>query len=132
MLGKGPLDLVLVNPMSRSIEMLWDYPANAALLQRLAGFSRLVVFDRRGSGISDPLPLDAKIDTEAWCEDLAAVLNTVGSKNAVIFAECEAGRIGLEYAARDPQRVSKLILSNTSPRLALPRKWVRATISWPG
>jgi len=116
--GSGPLDLVYCGALVSHLDLMWDIPEVERFLQRLAAFSRLILFDKRGTGISDPLPLNTPLDSEAWCDDLRAVLDAVGSKEAVIFAECEAGRIGIEYAARDPQRVSKLILSNSGAKFA--------------
>lgn len=114
--GEGPLDVVLVNPMSRCIEALWDYPGNAALLGRLAACGRLVVFDRRGSGISDPLPADLSPTWEDWLEDLLAVLDHVGVARAVLVAERDAAAAALLFASSHPERVRALILCNTSAR----------------
>lgn len=114
--GEGPLDLVLVNPMSRSIETLWDYPANATLLQRLARFSRLVVFDRRGSGISDPLPADLSPTWEDWLDDVLAVFDHVGIGSAALLAERDAAAASLLFASSHPERVRALLLCNTSAR----------------
>ncbi|HJP99407.1 MAG TPA: adenylate/guanylate cyclase domain-containing protein [Rhodanobacteraceae bacterium] len=115
-MGEGPADLLLVNPMSRSIETLWDYPANAALLQRLAGFSRVIVFDRRGSGISDPLPADLPPTWEDWIEDMLAVLDHVGITSATLLAERDAAAAALLFASSHPRRVRALLLCNTSAR----------------
>ena len=115
-LGEGPLDLMLVNPMSRSIEMLWDYPANAALLQRLADFCRLIVFDRRGSGISDPLPADLPPTWEDWIEDMLVVFDHVGITSAALLAERDAAAAALLFASSHPRRVRALMLCNTSAR----------------
>lgn len=102
--------------MSRCIEALWDYPGNAALLDRLAAFGRLVVFDRRGSGISDPLPADLSPTWEDWLEDLLAVLEHVGVARAVLVAERDAAAASLLFASSHPERVQALILCNTSAR----------------
>jgi pimeloyl-ACP methyl ester carboxylesterase len=115
-MGEGPLDLVLVNPMSRSIETLWDYPANAELLGRLARFSRLIVFDRRGSGISDPLPVDLPPTWEDWIEDTLAIFEHVGITRAALLAERDAAAAALLFASSHPRRVRALLLCNTSAR----------------
>lgn len=116
--GNGPVDLVYCGALVSHLDLMWDIPEVERFMQRLGAFCRLILFDKRGTGISDPLPLDAPLDSDAWCADLRAVLDAVGCEQAVIFAECEAGRIGIEYAARDPQRVIKLILSNSGARFS--------------
>lgn len=115
-MGEGPLDLVLISPMSRSIELLWDYPANAALLQRLAGSYRLTVFDRRGSGISDPLPANLSPTWEDWLDDILAVLDHAGIAKASLLAERDAAAAALLFASSHPERVHALMLCNTSAR----------------
>jgi class 3 adenylate cyclase len=116
--GEGPLDLVYCGGLVSHLDLLWDIPEAERFMRRLAAFSRLILFDRRGAGISDPLPpaAEGSVDLDAWCADLRAVLDAVGSTETAIFAESEAGRVGLAYAARDPQRVSKLVLSNCGAR----------------
>jgi pimeloyl-ACP methyl ester carboxylesterase len=114
MVGDGPLDLVLINPMSRSIENLWDYPANAELLEKLTRFCRLTVFDRRGSGISDPLPADLSPTWEDWLDDLLALLDQVGIADAALLAERDAAAAALLFASSHPERVRALVLCNTS------------------
>lgn len=114
--GEGPLDVVLVSPMSRCIEAMWDYPAHAALLGRLAGLGRLIVFDRRGCGISDPLPADLSPTWEEWLEDLLAVFDHIGVARAVLIAERDAAAASMLFASSHPERVRALILCNTSAR----------------
>lgn len=113
-LGEGPRDLLLVNPMSRTIENLWDYPANAELLERLARFCRLTVFDRRGCGISDPLPADLSPTWEDWLEDMLAVLDHLGVESAALLAERDAASAAMLFASSHPERVRALLLCNTS------------------
>lgn len=115
-LGDGPLDVVLVNPMSRCIEALWDYPGHAELLDKLAAFGRLTVFDRRGCGTSDPLPADLPPTWEDWQEDLLTVLDEVGVERAVVVAERDAAAATLLFASSHPERVRALVLCNTSAR----------------
>ncbi|WHZ18972.1 MAG: hypothetical protein OJF55_001121 [Rhodanobacteraceae bacterium] len=113
-LGEGPRDLLLINPMSRCIENLWDYPANAALLDRLARFCRLTVFDRRGCGISDPLPANLPPTWEDWLDDVLAVLDHLGIGDAALLAERDAAAAALLFASSHPERVRALLLCNTS------------------
>ncbi|HET9820043.1 MAG TPA: adenylate/guanylate cyclase domain-containing protein [Rhodanobacteraceae bacterium] len=115
-MGEGPLDVMFVNPMSRSIGMLLDYPPNVALLERLARSSRLIMFDRRGSGISDPLPADLPPTWEDWLEDILLVLDDLGVAKVVLVAERDAASASLLFASSHPERVRALVLGNTSAR----------------
>jgi class 3 adenylate cyclase len=117
-LGEGPLDLVYANGLTEHIDMQWDHPLMARFLERLASFSRLIMFDRRGAGASDPVPLDALPTWEEWTDDLRAVLDAVGSERAAIYAELDAGAVGTIFAATHPERTSALILGNTTARYA--------------
>lgn len=115
-MGEGPLDLLFVNPMSRSIGMLLDYPSNMAMLERLSRSSRVIMFDRRGSGISDPLPADLPPTWEDWLEDMLLVLDDIGVARAVLVAERDAASASMLFASSHPERVRALVLGNTSAR----------------
>lgn len=117
-LGAGPPDLVYVNGLTEHIDLQWDHPLMARFLERLASFSRLIMFDRRGAGASDPVPLDALPTWEEWTEDLRAVLDAVGSERAAIYAELDAGPVGMIFAATHPERTAALVLGNTAARYA--------------
>jgi pimeloyl-ACP methyl ester carboxylesterase len=114
--GDGPATLLLVNPMSRSIETLWDYPAWAALLARLARSHRLIVFDRRGAGVSDPLPSDVPPTWEDWLDDIVTVLDHLGVAEVALLAERDAAAASMLFAGSHPDRVRALVLGNTSAR----------------
>src|SRR3954469_7840150 len=115
-MGDGPPDLVYVNGLTEHLDVQWDNPLKAQFLARLASFSRLIMFDRRGAGASDPVPLDGLPTWEGWIEDLGAGLDAAGSQRAAIFAELDAGPVGVIFAATHPERTSALILGNTSAR----------------
>lgn len=115
--GEGPIDLVYMSGGTSQVDMRWEHPRVAHFLERLASFSRLITFDRRGAGLSDPISLGETADWEGWARDLTTVLDEVGSKRAVLFAVLDAGPIALLYAAGHPDRVSGLVLGNTAPRL---------------
>ena len=85
-------------------------------MDALASFSRLIFFDRRGTGASDDLARNAMPAWEEWADDLRAVLDAAGSDRTAIFAALDAGPIAIMFAALQPERVSALILVNTSPR----------------
>jgi class 3 adenylate cyclase len=115
-LGDGGLDLLYFVGLGSHIDLQWDAPALALYLHRLASFSRLILFDRRGTGVSDAAPHQASPTWEEWTEDVRAVLDAVESERAAIFAELDAGPIAILFAATQPQRVSSLVLGNTTAR----------------
>jgi class 3 adenylate cyclase len=88
----------------------------AAFLERLASFSRLILFDRRGTGASDAVPDTAMPTWEDWADDVRAVLDAAGSDRTVVLAENDGGPAGLLFTSMHPERVSSLILANTTAR----------------
>lgn len=117
--GEGPLDLLIVHPMSRCLDAVWDYPAQAEMLRSLAQRHRLILFDRRGSGISDPLPADLPPTWEDWLEDILAVLAAAGADQVALLAERDAAAAALLFASSHPERVRALLLGNTSARFRI-------------
>ena len=116
--GEGDLDLVYINGLATQVDMRWDSPHFARFLERLSSFARVISFDRRGTGLSDPLPPDVVVPTwEEWAEDLRVVLDAVGSATAVVFAAVDAGPMAMVFAASYPDRTRALILSNSAARL---------------
>jgi len=113
--GKGPLDLVFVPGFVSHVELLWEEPAFGRFLRGFASFARIVVFDKRGQGLSDrpgrPPTLEESMD------DLGAVMDAVGIERAAIFGVSEGGPMSLLYAASHPERVSALILYGTYARM---------------
>jgi class 3 adenylate cyclase/alpha-beta hydrolase superfamily lysophospholipase len=112
-LGDGPVDLVYTAGWFAHIEAQWDYPALARFLERLASFSRLICFDRRGHGMSDPIDLD-NVTLEQWTDDIGAVMDAAGSERAALLGAGEGGPMAILYAATHPDRTSALALVNTS------------------
>lgn len=115
-LGEEPLDLVHLGGIVSHIDLMWDLPEIERFWRQITHFARLILFDRRGIGTSESVPLDALPTAEDWAGDLLAVLDAAGSQRAAIFAEREAGAIALAFAARYPERVSALVLGNASAR----------------
>lgn len=116
--GDGPRDVVYVNGVTSQPDMRWELPQFRRFLERLASFSRLILFDRRGSGLSDPVPGDVVIPTwEEWAEDLVAVLDEVDSSSAAVIATVDAGPMAMIFAATHPERTTALVLANTSARI---------------
>jgi pimeloyl-ACP methyl ester carboxylesterase len=118
-IGDGPLDLLYFYGLGSHIDLFWDTPSMAGYLHDLASFSRLILFDRRGTGASDGVPRDAIPTWEDWTEDVRAVLDAVGSERAAILAVVDAGPVATLFAATHPERVSSLVLLNTSARYLL-------------
>jgi class 3 adenylate cyclase len=116
-LGDGPIDLVYHHGFCH-LDLQWDVVAEASWNRKLATFSRLIMFDRRGSGASERLPYGAFPTWEVWNADLLGVLDAVGSHQAALFAEVEAGPMAIMFAAAHPERVTSLVLGNTSARTA--------------
>ena len=114
--GEGPLDLLYCYGLGNHLELAWDVPGIAEFMSGLAAFSRLIFFDRRGTGASDGVPLNAVPTWEAWTEDIVAVLDAVGSKRAAIFADEDGGPMAILFTAMHPDIVSAVILLNTSAR----------------
>jgi class 3 adenylate cyclase len=114
-LGRGPLDAVYLSGWGH-IDLAWDDPVWAAFVVRLASFSRLILFDRRGTGASDAVPDKAIPTWEEWADDVRAVLDAAGSEHAAVCAEGDSGPTGLLFTAMHPERVSALILGNTTAR----------------
>jgi DNA-binding winged helix-turn-helix (wHTH) protein/pimeloyl-ACP methyl ester carboxylesterase len=107
-LGDGPIDLVYVPGWVTHLEYGWEAPRVANFYRRLASFSRLILFDKRGTGLSDRaagLP-----NIEQRMDDVRAVLDAAGSKRAAVLAMSEGGGMSIAFAARYPERVSALIL----------------------
>jgi pimeloyl-ACP methyl ester carboxylesterase len=111
--GDGPLDLVYVPGWISNVELNWDEPAHAHVLERLARFSRLILFDKRGTGLSDPVPLDRLPPLEERMDDVRAVLDAVDSQRAAVFGFSEGGLMSMLFAATYPERVTALALYGT-------------------
>jgi class 3 adenylate cyclase len=106
--GDGPTDLVLVWGTFSHIELIWEDPFSSHFLNRLASFSRLILFDKRGCGLSDRLTGQPSL--EERIDDVRAVMDAVGSERATIFGESEGGPMSMLFAATHPDRVSSLVL----------------------
>jgi class 3 adenylate cyclase len=115
-LGEGPIDLVYLPSSNDCIDVIWEYPPYERLLRRLAAFSRLIMFDRRGAGASDAAPTDGLAAWESWADDANAVLDTVGSESAALLGQSDGGPLAILFAATRPERTRALILHNSTAR----------------
>ena len=109
--GDGPFDLVWVPGWISNVEQSWEVPEYAHFLDRLARFSRLILFDKRGTGLSDPVPLDGLPTLEERMDDVRAVLEAAGSRQAVVFGASEGGNLSVLFAATYPERTRALVLA---------------------
>jgi class 3 adenylate cyclase len=116
-LGDGPIDLIVNTGAWGSIDVEWEDPEIRLFYQKAARFSRVIQFDRRGSGASDPIPLDALPPWESFVEELECVIDEVGSERAALLGGADGGPVSMLFAANRPERVSALILSSTFARL---------------
>lgn len=115
-MGEGPRDLVHTIGLWSQVDVVLEDPATLRYLKRLASFSRLLWFDSRGSGLSDPRPADGRPIWEHWSEDLLAVLDAVGSQKPAIMGMTDAGLLAPLFVAAHPQRCSALVLFNATAR----------------
>jgi pimeloyl-ACP methyl ester carboxylesterase len=114
--GDGPLDLVFVPWWGTNLDVMWEEPSIARFLSRLGTFSRVICFDKRGTGISDPVPLAALPTLEQWTDDIRTVMEAAGSKRAALFGHSQGGQMAMLFAATHPEQVSALILLDASAR----------------
>lgn len=112
--GDG-VDVLFVGSWFGHVDGRWDTPGYAHLMRRLASFSRLIVFDKRGIGASDPAP-PGSLTMEAWLEDARAVMDAAGSSRAAVVVATDAAPMGAMFAATYPERVSSLVILNTLGR----------------
>jgi len=110
-LGEGPLDVVFVPGIISHLDLQWGVPGTQRFFERLASFSRVILFDKRGTGLSDhvagPAPLEERMD------DLRAVMDAAKSERAAIIGLSEGGPLAILFSATCPERVSALVLCGT-------------------
>jgi class 3 adenylate cyclase len=107
--GDGPFDLLWIPGFVSNVELAWDEPLLARFLLRLASFSRLILFDKRGTGLSDRVSNDELPTLEERLDDVVAVLDAVGSEHAALFSHSEGGNLAVLFAATFPQRTTALV-----------------------
>ena len=112
-IGDGPLDLVFVMGWISHLEYFWRDPSFARFLRRLASFSRLILFDKRGTGLSDRVPLHELPTLEQRMDDMRAVMEAVGSERAALCGVSEGGPMSALFAATYPERTAALVMIGT-------------------
>ena len=115
-LGDGPADVVMLPGPISHLDLFWDEPSYATFVGRLAQFSRLVIFDRSGTGLSDPLS-DDELTPEQTVDDFRAVMDAAGMEHAAIFGVSGGGCLAALFAATVPERASALVLYGSYARL---------------
>lgn len=110
--GDGPLDLVVVPGWISHLDMQWDVIGFPQWVERLARFARVILFDKRGIGVSDRDVSDSTLEERA--DDLRAVMDAVGSERAAVYGLSEGGSLAMLFAASRPERVQSLVLSGTA------------------
>ncbi|HEX7248167.1 MAG TPA: adenylate/guanylate cyclase domain-containing protein [Actinomycetota bacterium] len=112
--GDGPVDLVYVQGFVSHVELLWECPQAAAFFDRIAGWARLIVIDRRGTGMSDRFSAEDLPPLEDGARDILAVMDDAGSDKASLFGHHEGGQLAALLAALHPERVRTLSLMETA------------------
>ena len=119
MIGEGDLDLLWISGFVSNVELAWKEPLLARYLNRLARFSRLILFDKRGTGLSDRVPRDQLPSLEERMDDVLAVLEAAGSGRAAVMGHSEGGSLAVLYAATYPDRVAALVTTGIFAK----RRW---------
>ncbi len=108
--GQGPLDLVFIPGFISNLEVQWEEPGFNHLLKRLSAFARLILLDKRGTGLSDRVDVHDLPGLETRMDDLRAVMDAVGSRRAALLGASEGGPMAILFAATYPQRTRALLL----------------------
>jgi pimeloyl-ACP methyl ester carboxylesterase len=119
-LGDGPVDLVFVMGAITNLNVLWDDPEYRRFCERLASFSRLILFDKRGMGLSDRVRVGT---LEERMDDVRAILDAVGSENAALMGVSEGGPMSILFAATYPERTRALVLCGAEVKEETTEDW---------
>ena len=122
-MGHAPIDIVLADQWFSHMEAQWDVPPVAELRHRLATFSRLIMFDKRGIGLSDPVPFAALPTIEEWVDDVRAVMDAAGSPRAALVTNLGGALMAVVCAATFPDRVSSLVIVDGMARFLRARDY---------
>ncbi|MBA2327567.1 MAG: alpha/beta fold hydrolase [Actinobacteria bacterium] len=122
-MGEGGVDIVHVPGLLNTLELIKSDAALSDLYQRLTRFARLILLDKRGTGLSDRLPSDAPPTLEERIDDIRAVMDAVGLDKAVLLGVADGGPVAMYFAAAHPERITALVLRATTPRLRQAPDW---------
>jgi class 3 adenylate cyclase len=115
--GHGQHDILFIGNWASNIEVMWEHPSMARYLNRLGRFARVICFDKRGAGLSDPVAMGALPTLEHWMDDARIVLDAAGSEQPALIGDAEGGLMAMLFAATYPQRTRALVLVNTFARM---------------
>lgn len=116
-MGEGPIDVVFAVGFFSAFDVEWEDPRIRLFHRRLTNFSRVIRFDRRGVGASDPLPLDSLPPWESYAQEIECVMDAAGSDEAAVIGLADAGPAALQFAATRPSRTRALALFDTAARM---------------
>lgn len=116
--GRGPPDVVFIASWLSNLEVMWEEPSLARYFDRLSSFCRVVYFDKRGTGVSDPVPLVSLPTIDEWMDDAKAVMSSAGVERAALVGDGHGGPMAMLFSATYPDQVSALVLVNSFARLA--------------
>ena len=116
MIGSGPIDLVFVMGWVSHLEYFWNEPSFARFLTRLSSMARLILFDKRGTGLSDPVPVSELPSLDTRLDDVRAVMEAAGSRRAVLMGVSEGGPLCSLFAATYPEKTDALVMIGSYAR----------------
>ena len=119
--GDGPSDIVFIPGYVSNVEFWWELPTTARIFERLASFARVILWDKRGTGLSDPVAELPSLDQRI--EDMMAVMDAVGCERASFFGASEGGPMSLLFSAAHPERTNALVLYGASPKFSSGPGW---------
>src|SRR5262245_14884183 len=93
--GSGSIDILFMPNWGTNLDVLWEEPSQARYFDRLASFARVICFDRRGTGVSDPVPLASLPTLEQWMDDARAVMDATGSRRATLIGDAGGGPMAM-------------------------------------
>ena len=114
--GKGEIDILFISSWTSNLDVMWEFPTVVKYFDQLASFARVICFDKRGTGVSDPIPLASIPTLEEWMDDAREVLDKVGVEKAMVIGDGEGGFMASLFAATYSRRVTSLVLVNSVPR----------------
>lgn len=114
--GHGPPNVVYLGEWLGHLEMNWDEQRIARFLGHLTSIARVLLFDKRGVGLSDPVSLRELPSLEAWCDDVLAVMDDSDCERAALVAAGSGGGLAMTFAAMHPERTTALVLCNTTAK----------------
>jgi class 3 adenylate cyclase len=116
LIGQGAQDMLFIPNWATNLETMWEEPSVVRYFDRLARFGRVICFDKRGSGLSDPVPLASLPTLEQWMDDARLAMDASDAERAALIGDTEGGPMAMLFAATYPERTSALVLINSFAR----------------